>query len=60
MLYTSKSPVTGIRQVVMFMQDYSTYNGDVGSDGYSERNVTQWNFVHEHIQNNTASYAEIQ
>jgi len=39
MLYTSKPPVTGIEQLVTILQNYTTYNGDVGK-GYSERNVT--------------------
>jgi hypothetical protein len=60
MLYTSKSSVTGIEQLVMILQDYTTYNGDVGSEGYSEHNATSWSLVHEHIKNYTASHAERQ
>jgi len=60
MLYTSKPPVTGTEQLVSILQDYTTYNGDVGSEGYSERNVTPWSLILEHIQNYTASHAEKQ
>ena len=45
---------------VKILQDYTTYNGDVGSEGYSERSVTPLSLIHEHIQNYTASQAERQ
>ena len=44
----------------MILQGYTAYNGDVGSEGYSERNVTPWSLMYEHIQNYTASHAERQ